>query len=588
MELRILCVHGIGQHPSGGSWEGAWRNSITEPIQRIDGDVVPLVEFVYLDDIFAKYPISAADVAEAIWKLAKSGAGAPFRQARGIGDQIRWTAGMVVQWVENSQLRVESRKALETRLAEFDAAIVVGHSLGSLVCYDLFSSKPALMKKRRFVSCGSQIGNPFVVGNFAAGKLTPIVDAIYWYHLYNAEDDVFTAQLRLPAPNFSQIETFFDIQGFADHDVTEYMRHRRTVGTVWSDAVMALRGIEIPRTMPPPRTKTLSKDASRRGRQWAAKPRKRALLIGINEYPDPSNNLEGCVNDVFLMSSLLQESGFAAEDIRVVLNNRATRSGVIDRLEWLLDDAVAGDTRFLYYSGHGAQMPSYGLGDVVDSMDEALVLHDFDWTPERAFTDDDFFALYSQLPYELNFVSIFDCCHSGGMTRAGVHKARGIDPPDDIRHRMLRWDSRREMWIEREVEPANAAFDRKLNAGSSKKIRPTRRLGQAMDARTMTPTALKGAAAKRGHKGPYLPALVYASREEELSFEYKHGVEAFGAFTYCLVKTLRRDRRLKHPRLTFDALITEVAKELDVLGYEQEPRLVAPRSVRTAKVPLEA
>jgi hypothetical protein len=48
----------------------------------------------------------------------------------------------------------------------------------------------------------------------------------------------------------------------------------------------------------------------------AQPPRRRALLVGINEYPDPSDRLEGCVNDVFLMSSLLQESGYAAPDRR--------------------------------------------------------------------------------------------------------------------------------------------------------------------------------------------------------------------------------------------------------------------------------
>jgi len=121
----------------------------------------------------------------------------------------------------------------------------------------------------------------------------------------------------------------------------------------------------------------------------------------INEYPNPKQNLEGCVNDVFLMSALLQGSGFKAEEIRVVLNDRATRDGVRERLEWLLDDTKKGDVRFFYYSGHGAQLPAHGMGDYVDQLDETLVLHDFDWTPAHAFTDDDFYALYSQLPYDL-------------------------------------------------------------------------------------------------------------------------------------------------------------------------------------------
>lgn len=50
----------------------------------------------------------------------------------------------------------------------------------------------------------------------------------------------------------------------------------------------------------------------------------------------------------------------------------------------------------------------------------------FDYMPEHAVTDKQFLNLYSQLPYDSHFAAIFDCCHSGGMTREGARKARGI------------------------------------------------------------------------------------------------------------------------------------------------------------------
>src|SRR5678815_3221578 len=86
-----------------------------------------------------------------------------------------------------------------------------------------------------------------------------------------------------------------------------------------------------------------------------------------------------------------------------------------------------------YYSGHGAQIPGYGVGEKVDRKDECLVPHDFDWSREHAVTDDQFYDLYSQLPYDTRFLTIFDCCHSGGMTRDGAARVRGLTPPDDIR-----------------------------------------------------------------------------------------------------------------------------------------------------------
>ena len=82
-------------------------------------------------------------------------------------------------------------------------------------------------------------------------------------------------------------------------------------------------------------------------------------------------------------------------------------------------------------------------------------------------------------------------------------------------------------------------------------------------------------AAARGHKGPYVPALIYACREEELSFEYRHGPISYGAFTYSLVKTLRQARRAKPPQLTFNALLHKVSKKMVDLGYEQRPTLAA-------------
>ena len=583
MELKILCVHGVGNHPMGGPWEGEWRRSIEEPLKEIDPAVVPVIEFVHLDEAFNRYKITPIDVIQALGKLAKSGAMSLFRQPKGLGDQIRWTAGMVVQWVENEKLRQETRDIFEKRVKAFQPHIVIGHSLGSLVCYDSFSGGGAeLLNGRRFVSCGSQIGNPFVIGNFAAGRLSCFPQAEFWYHLYNRDDDVFTSEIRLSAANYSQVDTPFDIAGYADHDVTHYMRHGGTVSTVWADAVMQLHRMPLSQRSQEPLTKKLPVAA-----RWATKPKKRALLVGVNEYADPSKNLQGCVNDVFLMSSMLQECGFEAEEIRVVLNDRATCASVRERLEWLLDDAKEGDTRFFYYSGHGAQIPTYGIGERVDRVQEALVLHDFDWSKECAFTDEEFYSLYSQLPYEVNFVSVFDCCHSGGMTRTSGRRVRGVEPPDDIRHRMLRWDAKREMWVPREFASPNGEFDEKFNGAPSKSIVPTtHRLGQAMNLRGLQKKEQEKVAQQRGHKGPFMPTLIYASQFDQYAFEYQHGSITHGAFTYSLVKTLRQDRRRRAATLTFKNLIEEVAHELAELGYEQTPTLLAPKAVMDRKIPL--
>lgn len=82
-------------------------------------------------------------------------------------------------------------------------------------------------------------------------------------------------------------------------------------------------------------------------------------------------------------------------DIRVVLNERATAAGILDRLHWLLDNVRNGDERVLFYSGHGAQILAYGAKEEVDHFDECLVSYDFDWSLAHAMTDNQFVEFYS-------------------------------------------------------------------------------------------------------------------------------------------------------------------------------------------------
>src|SRR5262249_15242677 len=124
-----------------------------------------------------------------------------------------------------------------------------------------------------------------------------------------------------------------------------------------------------------------------------------------------------CVTDVFPRSPGRQEGGFAAEAIRVVPDDRATSAAIMERLHWLLDGTAAGDQRFFYYSGHGAQLPVYGAAGKVERVDACLVPFDFAWSRETAITDDRILDLYSQLPYDAYFMMVLDSCYSAGMTR---------------------------------------------------------------------------------------------------------------------------------------------------------------------------
>jgi hypothetical protein len=278
--------------------------------------------------------------------------------------------------------------------------------------------------------------------------------------------------------------------------------------------------------------------------------------------------LEGCANDVFLVSSVLQECGFKAEDIRVVLDERATAEAILERMHWLLEGTDSGDMRFLFYSGHGAQLPPYGPDGRVDHVDACLAPYDFAWTRETAITDDRLVDLYSPLPYDVHLVMVFDSCYSGGLTRGAV-RVRGLQPPDDIRHRILRWDESAQMWVARDLQAGKP--DR---AGAS---RATRLLGRAAGLRVLPAPKAQDLERQLGHQGPYLPVVYEACGEREFAYEYRHGVISYGTFTYALAATLRREGRGGHVP-SYSRLLDETAGVLNSLGYDQHPVAVGPQA----------
>lgn len=580
--VKVLCVHGVGHQEADVAWQEDWRREIAGGLASWSPGVAAELEFVAYDHLFDAADLDPATVAEAILRLTASGfmhgVADLFRRRRGlaeVSERVRWTAGMVAQWAADSKLRAAARKAVGAALGSFAPDAICAHSLGSLISYDLFAREPELLRGRTFVTLGSQIGNPFVRSTLG-GRLVPLALARRWFHLYNEEDDVFTAPLRIPAENFEQVDTPFDLPGVGDHDAAAYLSHENASARVWRDLALGRE---------PSRAIARGRSAFTRA---TARPKRRAVLVGINDYPDPEQRLEGCVNDVFRMSEVLQETGFDPKDIRVVLNERATAQGIRERLDWLLDGARAGDVRFFFYSGHGAQIPGYGAEGEVDHVDECLVPHDFDWSQGRAVTDDQFVGLYSQLPYDTHFVGVLDCCHSGGMTRAGLPRARGLSPPDDVRHRSLRWDPERQMWVPRGLKLSSRKLLRRPGDREDWLGRDgaTQRLGRAVSLWS-DERQFRRARADFGHYGPYTPVLLQACREEEYAYEYRHGVTAFGAFTYALTTVFRQLAGAGKP-VTFETVVATAGKRLAELRYDQHPAVVGPKVKVTAPIPFLA
>lgn len=172
---------------------------------------------------------------------------------------------------------------------------------------------------------------------------------------------------------------------------------------------------------------------------------KRALLVGIN-YPGTPSQLNGCVNDVILMTSLLiQQFGFTDPmNRRILTDNSATTSEILRRLNWLVDGAQPGDSLYFHYSGHGSQMidKDYDMEEEPDGKDEIICPSDLNWR-DKVIKDDDLRNIFSRVPKGCDVTVTLDCCHSGQGLRTLVNpletpspnKSRVLAMPADIEAR---------------------------------------------------------------------------------------------------------------------------------------------------------
>ena len=117
---------------------------------------------------------------------------------------------------------------------------------------------------------------------------------------------------------------------------------------------------------------------------------KKALCIGINNYPGTHMDLQGCVNDANDWAATLSERGFAVTQL---LDAQATKAAMIAGMSELIGKAAKDDSLVITFSGHGTYQPDTD-GDEADGLDEALCPYDLQ-TLGQALTDDEIKALFA-------------------------------------------------------------------------------------------------------------------------------------------------------------------------------------------------
>lgn len=144
---------------------------------------------------------------------------------------------------------------------------------------------------------------------------------------------------------------------------------------------------------------------------------KKALLVGIN-YFNTDAELLGCGNDIKnIRDMLIKFFNYEARNITMLSEDpniaRPTRSAIENGITQLVANCKAGDTLLLYYSGHGASIGDTNR-DETDGKDEVIV--PLDYIQRGVITDDWLHSnLVTRIPQGANLWVFMDCCHSGTM-----------------------------------------------------------------------------------------------------------------------------------------------------------------------------
>jgi hypothetical protein len=139
----------------------------------------------------------------------------------------------------------------------------------------------------------------------------------------------------------------------------------------------------------------------------------RALVIGIARYREVKSLPEAVLNDARDVSAVLQSDsfcGFAASNVTLLLDDKATSAGIRNALANLASASKEDDTVVIFFSGHGARLGS--------GASETSALVPFDCSrkdlnqstiPEREF------SAVLQAIKARRLLVLIDACHAGGV-----------------------------------------------------------------------------------------------------------------------------------------------------------------------------
>jgi len=298
-------------------------------------------------------------------------------------------------------------------------------------------------------------------------------------------------------------------------------------------------------------------------------PRKRALLVGINEYHPAIGPLGGCVNDTLqVKATLLERFSFPVEGIKELLDADATREAILEGLEWLVRNSAAGDVLVLFYSGHGSRLPN---PQDPSGKDEVLVASSPEWETLLAgktdasmlfleenwelqfIRDKEIKARLDALADGVNLTLLMDCCYSGDVNRDLRTFPRYLEPPVSIQAAID--EAQQAYWHHAQESAPEASLEElKLSKEHAKHLFQKVFLGNRFDFVTTGENNI----------------LLAACSEKETALEKSFGGQRGGVFTHYLTSILCDQDTV----ITYDDLIQALGQSMRFTP--QMPRLTCP------------
>lgn len=293
-------------------------------------------------------------------------------------------------------------------------------------------------------------------------------------------------------------------------------------------------------------------DVRRQGQRYGkvlaqSTPRKLALLVGINKYPQTErfSQLRGCVNDVELQRQLLvYRFGFQDSDIKTLTDDQASRQGILEAFEeHLIKQAKPGDVVVFHFSGHGSRIAD-PESIAPDHLNSTLVPADDSPLSSQGNVHDImghtlFLLMFALREKTENVTVVLDSCHSGGATRGNI-RIRAVRGGADIKASLGEFEYQQQ-WL-KQLKLSREDFRKKVREGVATGV------------------------------------AIASARRNQLAADYEFSGFYAGAFTYFLTQDLwlRTD--------SVERVIDRVKSHLSYLG-NQIPQIDAQPSSRNEKKP---